>query len=259
MPEIDQEKQTRQERLQLLLTQLQIPEELISSYFSEGFIQKLVISKEKKSWHFHISLPNLVPASVYQLFEDRLTQTFKHIATVTHSFTYQTSTPTESVWLGYWPMIAATVTDVSDALRNLLKNQTPNYDGRTVTIQVRNETEAIALKRKLADPLNECLGRFGLPNVLLEATYQESTKAFEQFVKNREEEDHSKVVEAMIEKKKQRNKWRVIFKVNHLCLDTQLKTMRLQLKGLSMKSVELPFKGMCLPLKSVNCAVDVLY
>ncbi|WP_210340777.1 PolC-type DNA polymerase III [Alkalicoccobacillus gibsonii] len=202
VPEIDQEKQTRQERLQLLLTQLQIPEDIVSSYFSEGFIQKLVISKEKKSWHFHISLPNLVPASVYQLFEARLTQTFKHIATVTHSFSYEKSSPTESVWLGYWPMIASTVTDVSDALRNLLKNQTPNYDGRTVTIQVRNETEATALKRKLADPLNECLNRFGLSNVLLEATYQESTQAFEQFVKNREEEDHSKVVEAMIEKKK---------------------------------------------------------
>ena len=43
----------RIERFQLLLQQLQLTEDAIVPYFSNAQIEKLVIEKKARKWHFH--------------------------------------------------------------------------------------------------------------------------------------------------------------------------------------------------------------
>ncbi|NEU29337.1 PolC-type DNA polymerase III [bacterium LRH843] len=198
---MSQDEQLRRERLQLLLQQLQIPEEIRMNYFQNGKIRKLLISKEKRTWHFQIELPNVIPAAVYELFSERINVSFKHIATVLFTFHYEKQELEESEWVDYWPLIISKIT-ISDGIRELL-NQAPTYDdGKRLIIQVRNETEAVALKRKLTEPLLQSVQSLSLPNVQLDMDIRSSKKEFEKFVEQRNQEDHSKVVEAILEKKK---------------------------------------------------------
>ncbi|OLS37507.1 PolC-type DNA polymerase III [Alkalihalophilus pseudofirmus] len=203
---MSQDEQLRKERFQLLLSQLQFPEEVIHGVFKDGKIRKLTILKEKRTWHFHIELPLLIPAHLYELFEQKLKETFTHIATVGFTFYYDRCEPSQSDWEQYWPMIVSRLQAVSDGLRSLLSNQSPRFDGKRLEINVRNETEAVALKRKLQDPLRESLVSLSLPNVGFEPAIKESKQEFQKFVEQREQEDHSKVVEAILEKKKMEQK-----------------------------------------------------
>ncbi|GAF63677.1 DNA polymerase III PolC [Bacillus sp. TS-2] len=197
------EQDIRKERLQLLLEQIQMPESIIQDHFKNGQIQKLSIYRENKKWHFSFILPTLLPAQVYQLFRQRLVDTFKEIASVDATLHYEKSVLEEKQWVDYWPLITEHIQGISSGLRDLLTNQTPAFDGKRLVIAVRNETEAVALKRKLHEPLQMVLEELSLPAIQIDANIQESKKDFERFVEQREQEDHSKVVEAILEKKKQ--------------------------------------------------------
>ncbi|WP_100373170.1 PolC-type DNA polymerase III [Bacillus sp. FJAT-45037] len=201
-----QDEQVRQERFELLLEQLQFPTEVIQGPFKGGKIRKLTIIKEKKTWHFHIELPVLISAELYELFEVKLKETFTHIATVGHTFYYDQLEVTSADWQAYWPLIVGRLHAVSDGLRSLLSSQAPHFDGKKLEINVRNETEAVALKRKLYEPLRESLRSLSLPTIPVEPVIKESKQEFQKFVEQREQEDHSKVVEAILEKKKMEKK-----------------------------------------------------
>ncbi|WP_017727349.1 PolC-type DNA polymerase III [Halalkalibacterium ligniniphilum] len=199
---MNQDEHVRKERFQLLMQQLLIPEDVVNDELKEGKIRKLAINKEEKTWHFHFELPTLLPAPIYELLSDRLTKTFQHIAHVSFSIDYEEKELVAEQWVLYWPFIIQRLQGISSALQDLLQKQTPSFDGKRLVIQVRNETEAVALKRKLTDPLHQSLRSLGLPAVQLEAEIKESKQEFKKFVEQREQEDHSKVVEAILEKKK---------------------------------------------------------
>ncbi|MED3646205.1 PolC-type DNA polymerase III [Halalkalibacterium halodurans] len=199
---MNEEQRVRQERFKLLMEQLLIPEDVTANHLKDGKIEKLTIKKDERRWHFQLSIPTVLPASIYELLADRLVQTFSHIAKVSFQIQYGQPDLSEQVWQSYWPLIVAKLTNISQPLKEMLEKQTPRFDGKRLVIQVGNETEAIALKRKLTEPLQQAVQSFGFPAVQLDAEVKESKQAFEKFVEQRKQEDHSKVVEAILEKKK---------------------------------------------------------
>ncbi|WP_242431126.1 PolC-type DNA polymerase III N-terminal domain-containing protein [Bacillus cereus] len=73
----------QKERFQILLQQLQIPDDLINQYLQGGGIERLVIDKANKSWHFNLQVPRILPTELYELLETKLKQSFSHIARTT--------------------------------------------------------------------------------------------------------------------------------------------------------------------------------
>ncbi|MGN7283640.1 PolC-type DNA polymerase III [Shouchella rhizosphaerae] len=198
---MSQAKETRKERLQLLLDQLQIPDEG-RPHFQDGYIEKLAISKEQKIWHFFIRLERLLPAEWCELFKGRLAQTFRDIANARCSFAYANSETDETVWRSYWPLIANELARVSPPLAATLQKQAPTVNDNKLSLIAQNEAEAEAIRRKLADPFKDICGQFGLPVLPLAVAVQQSQEAYDEFVRKRAEEDRSKVVEAMLEKQR---------------------------------------------------------
>ena len=54
----------RIERFQLLLQQLELTEDAIVPYFSNAQIEKLVIDKKARKWHFHFLFEQILPYNV---------------------------------------------------------------------------------------------------------------------------------------------------------------------------------------------------
>ncbi|MDE5412929.1 PolC-type DNA polymerase III [Alkalihalobacterium chitinilyticum] len=198
----NQEQQTRKERFQLLLQQMLVPEELVQQYFQNGQILKLTIHKDRKAWHFQFQLDTVLPANVYIAFSERLTQSFEHIAKVSFSIQYNNSQFSEAMVADYWKVIVAQLKSVSNGFIPLLEKQTPKVNNRQLIIQARNEAEKEALLRKLVGPIKETCQMLGLPTFQLEVEVKESVEEMNKFMEQRAKEDHSKVIEAMIEKKK---------------------------------------------------------
>ncbi len=199
---MSEEKQIRQERFQLLLQQILFPTDLSERFFKDAFIQKLSIYKNEKKWEFQFQFNNLLPFQVFQLFQERLGQTFGHIAEVAFTLSYSEATNDEKTILEYWPYVVDRLDGFSPSILHFLKAQTPAIQGQKIMITVRNETEATALSRKLKDPLKDVFLKLGFPSYQVEATVKQSKQEFQQFIEQKEQEDHSKMIAAMIEKQK---------------------------------------------------------
>ena len=55
----------RIERFQLLLQQIQLTGDAIVPYFSNAQIEKLVIEKKTRNWHFHFLLEKILPYNIF--------------------------------------------------------------------------------------------------------------------------------------------------------------------------------------------------
>lgn len=199
---MNNEMGSREERLRLLLEQLQVPTDG-HAYFENGYIKKLAITRETKSWHFYIHLQTILPADLAQLFTSKLEVTFKEIAKATCTITYDHNEMTEEAWNNYWPIIMSEFSLLSPPLAAALQKQTPDMSKGALALVAQNDAEGQAMKRKLVEPFKQICTRYGLPTIPLHISVEESKEAYDEFVRKRQEEDHSKVVEAMLEKKRQ--------------------------------------------------------
>lgn len=199
---MSQQLNIRKERFQLLLEQISVPIQLIETYFQDAWIEKLTIDRGKKSWHFEFGLQTHLPLDVYLLFKSHLKNTFQQIANV--SFTLSCTTPTisESRILEYWPYFIDQLNGLSPSLISLLKDQTPKLDGNKLLLQVRNQPESVAIKKKYAMLFENTFQSFGFPLLTIETEIVHSEEEFERFKIQMEQEDRSRMMEALVEQEK---------------------------------------------------------
>src|SRR5690625_2175957 len=93
---------SQQEKMGLLLKQIQMPEEYIESYFQDSKLVKLEVFKQSKTWSLHVGLKSLLPLSIYQLMIGKLETAFQKIATI-DLYVYTELKDQEEAYIGdYW-------------------------------------------------------------------------------------------------------------------------------------------------------------
>ncbi|HZG61055.1 MAG TPA: PolC-type DNA polymerase III [Anoxybacillus sp.] len=189
----------QKERFQVLLQQLELTSDDFVPYFSQAGIQKLVIEKEQKRWHFYFLLPKILPANLYQLFTQRLIHAFRHIANVKHTIQTIDSTFTEADIQQYWPICLEEMQGISSPLLSLLHEQLPNSKGNKLYVSARNDAEAMALKRRFASAIAQAYQSFGFPYLQLETEVKQSQSEYEQFLAQKQQEDQERALAALTE------------------------------------------------------------
>ncbi|SFP08665.1 PolC-type DNA polymerase III [Salibacterium halotolerans] len=199
----DTEQQIRKERFQLLMEQIGMPEDQVQTYLYDGSIQKLTINKENQTWHFQLQLGSHLPYTVFAGIQERMTQAFRHIASVQFSITYESGPLPLDVLPEYWPSIIDRLHGIAPYLRQRLNGGKPAVENGSIVIPSKNEAEGTMFERKLQEPLNEILQSLGFASCRITTTVEHSEEEAARFEERKRQEDHSKVVEAMMEKKKQ--------------------------------------------------------
>lgn len=199
---LNEEQEIRRERFELLLKQLNIPLDMVHSYFQNGMIQKLTIHRKSKSWHFHFFLDNILPANVFVVLSSSLTKAFTQIADVSFSIEVKDDVVTDHLIDGYWPLLLDRINGATPAMLSLLSEQKPILDGKKITLKVRNEAEGAALHKKWSSDFLNILQSFGFPPLQLQTEIYHSEEELEQYHKQKEQEDRTKVLEALVEKEK---------------------------------------------------------
>ncbi|PYZ93109.1 PolC-type DNA polymerase III [Salipaludibacillus keqinensis] len=203
---MSEDKQIRQERFQLLMEQVVMPGDLISTDLKGSYIEKLEVYTKQKKWHFQFVLPKMLSFQAFELFQSRIQQGLKHIADVHFTIRYEEEVNATKHLQHYWPFFVEQLRSVTNGLIHRLQEQVPAVDGNKVVIAVLNETEAEMIQRRVFQPLQQALIDVGFGPLQLQTTIKESKEAMDRFVEQKKEEDHNKVVEAMIEKQKQEEK-----------------------------------------------------
>ncbi|MBM7094212.1 PolC-type DNA polymerase III [Bacillus sp. H-16] len=196
------ELQIRRERFELLLEQVAMPGAITDNHVKGGYIEKLEVYKNEKRWHFAFCLPAVLPFPAFEVFRTTIIEGLKHIAKVELSLRYEEPVDPKSHIESYWPYFTECLKKTTNGLIRRLKEQVPSVEQNKLFLAAINDAEAEMMKRKVSEPLKALLVQTGFPSMQIDATVKESKEAYEKFVEKKQEEDHSKVVEAMMEKQK---------------------------------------------------------
>ncbi|WP_010282348.1 PolC-type DNA polymerase III [Bacillus timonensis] len=199
--------QQQKERFMVLLQQLELTDDAIVTHFKNAGIEKLLIDKEKKAWHFIFCFENVIPADVMRIFSTQLRTKFTHIASVTFSLHVQSQHVTEEMVQAYWPLCLQELDGIAPPILTLLHNQMPTQQGLKLHIKTRNDTESIAIKKKYGQLIGNVYQSYGFPMLQLETEVEASNKEYELFLEKKQQEDQERALLAVADmQKKEREK-----------------------------------------------------
>lgn len=195
----------KKERFHLLLQQLQLTEDAFVKHFENAQIDKVVIEKQAKKWHFYFMFDSILPCSVFSRFSVQLEKTFSHIANTSFTIEVADQNFTQELLLDYWKSCIQEIEGISPPLIKLLNEQTPKVQGTKVILNVRNEMEGLAIKRKYAGMIANVFQTFGFPMLTIDTQINadsSSNAEYEQFLKAKQQEDQERGRQAMIDMQK---------------------------------------------------------
>lgn len=195
----------KKERFKLLLQQLELTSDQVVPYFDQASIEKVVINKEQKKWHFYFQFQRVLPFNVYELFQTRIRSAFSHIANVSFSITAETKECTQDDIQSYWQHCISELQGISPLLMSLLQGQSPTLNGVKLVLNARHEAEGTALRKKYGQLIADQYSSYGFPQMQLVTEVVHSEEAFQQFVEQRKQEDTEKVLQAITEMQNKEN------------------------------------------------------
>ncbi|WP_281658006.1 PolC-type DNA polymerase III [Halobacillus sp. Cin3] len=188
-----------QEKMHYLLEQIQFPHNLIEPHFKESRMEKLVVFKEKKAWHFHFAMQRPLPPSVYELFTSKLVHAFRSIAEVDWTIDTADKELAGEDIVEYWQNFIKTMTNLTPGYKDLLLEQQPEVNGNKIMLTCRNLAESHAVQKKLEEPLKQYAQRAGLPAFVLSTQVKHEKDEIKRFQEERQKEDKILVQQAVKE------------------------------------------------------------
>src|SRR5690625_2552479 len=162
-----------QEKMGLLLKQIQMPEEYINTYFQDSKLLKLEVYKQTKTWSFYLGLKGLLPLSIYQLMIGKLETAFQNIATIDLFIQTDFKDKEESYINDYWHYFLQSLDHLSPAYKDLVNNQTPTIIDKRLLLTARNGAEASALKKRLENEFKVYCEKIGAASYSIEVEVKE--------------------------------------------------------------------------------------
>ncbi|UOR12696.1 PolC-type DNA polymerase III [Halobacillus amylolyticus] len=190
---------TNQEKMHYLLEQIQFPQDLIEPHFKDSSLEKLIVYKAEKKWHFHFSIPSVLPPSVYQLFISKLQSAFRSIAEVDWTFEAADKGVDPDAINEYWKGFIQSMPNLNPGYKDLLMEQQPEINGNKIMLTCRNLAESHAVKKKLDTPLQSFCVQSGLPSLMLSTRVKEEQEELKRFQEERQKEDKQLVQKAVKE------------------------------------------------------------
>ncbi|PLR97242.1 PolC-type DNA polymerase III [Bacillus sp. T33-2] len=194
----------KKERFQLLLQQLQLTEDAFVIHFNNAQIDRVLIEKKAKKWHFFFQFERIIPCNVLNMFTTQLERTFSHIASVAYTIQVADQAFTEELVLGYWKNCIQEIDGIAPPLLKLLNEQTPQVQGNKLLLKVANDTEGLQIKRKYGPYIAGIYQSFGFPLLVIdtEVSTEGSNEQYQEFIKAKEKEDQERALLAMVEMQK---------------------------------------------------------
>ena len=158
---------SKKEKMTILLKQLQIPTEVVKKYFSNSKLEKLIVIKQEKTWHFHLHIDHILPLNIYQLLTSKLEESFEKIATIDLTLYTDDKDADEETIRDYWKTYLQSIPNLSPAYKELVLTQQPTFENNQLQLTARNDGEAAAIKRQLESGFQKYCQKIGAQNYIL--------------------------------------------------------------------------------------------
>lgn len=191
---------SKSEKFQLLLQHTLIPNELIETYFKDGYIEKLLLVKNQNKWVFHFVLEQAVPCSVYQVFYTRIRDTYAHIANVETIFRFQNPIEEGKFVEEYWQEFLEQYGPQLNGLSKRLQEQPVKCSSNCVIFTLLHDVEISIFQKKVEPLVKSFFQRFFDWKFSFRYELSQEDDTYQQFLDSKEKEDQLRAEEAVKEK-----------------------------------------------------------
>lgn len=144
----------KRQRFEMLLQQAGLPQELIQTYFQDGYIDQVIVSNSNREWTFCIRKTSMVPLKAYNGLVQAARLKFEHIAAVDFQFIYDEVIETESIILQYWLLFVEQAQRENASVNGWLQKATIAVEGDVLTLSLLDNTGLeLARKKRLDDDI----------------------------------------------------------------------------------------------------------
>lgn len=172
-------EQDAKQRLLVLLQQLKLTDDSYLPFFEDGELTRLTIHKGQRLWRFAITVPNILPYSVYELIQLRMHETFSHIANIHVTFEARNQAYTTELIHQYWQTVVANTAGITSFLQERLVMHLPKVEGNKLMITCREEAECVMLQKKYEPLLNDSFAMCGFPRMKIDFMVSDDTTDIE--------------------------------------------------------------------------------
>ncbi|SDM01545.1 PolC-type DNA polymerase III [Bacillus sp. OK048] len=184
----------KKERFLLLLQQLELKEDAVVAQFQNAQIERFIVEKKARKWHFQFSLEKILPFSLYLRFTTQLERKFSTIASI--SYEIQVAEPSfhAELLLEYWNYSIQQIEGILPPMVKLLNEQVPTISGNKLTVSVRNEMEGIQVKKKYGAIITSLYQSYGFPSLIVETEInsEEKNDEYQKFLLAKQKEDQER-------------------------------------------------------------------
>lgn len=144
------EKRTR---FELLMQQAEIPADLTQTFFADGYIDRVEVSRSNRAWTFYLVKNQLVPQDIYRSFCRMIQDKFNHIANIRFIVNYSDECDTAKLVEEYWSMLLEWVQREETSINGWLTKAKVEASGRDITLHLLDRIGLELAKKKSLDRL----------------------------------------------------------------------------------------------------------
>lgn len=183
----------KRDRFELLMRQAGIPTEMIDSFFQEGYIDKVEVSRSNRSWTFFLKKRELVPRQIYSAFCKHVREQFSHIADIRFVIHFSDEVKDQTLIEEFWPFLLEWLQREQPSVNGWMMKASVEVDDRMIHVQMLDQTGVELAKRKRIDELIVQFFHhyFGREYQVKFEINESSEDVYEQFAQQIEEEERS--------------------------------------------------------------------
>lgn len=192
----------KRRRFELLLKQANVAEDVILTYFSDGYIDHVAVNAANREWTFCIRKTSLLPYKVYRMFCESVRSKLGHIADIAFVFDYDPEVRTHEVASAYWEHFVDWATQEMVSVNGWLGKARLQAEADLLTLTLLdNMGLELARKKKIDEAAVRFFERYFKRTCKIKLTALEAGESrqevYEAFNQKREQEERE-VVQAMM-------------------------------------------------------------
>ena len=150
------------EKFKILLDQMNVTEDVKNHpLIQTGEIVQVLVHKKSKKWDFTLEFDRILPAALYQTFQQHLMMAFKEIAEVSMKIQTREDEWSEALLQEYWLFALANESCDTPLVQQVLKTQLPVLNNKKVLLSVTNEAVSSILQQQYLPSIEENYQDFG--------------------------------------------------------------------------------------------------
>lgn len=189
----------KRKRFELLLEQAAVPADVVKSYFADGHIERVEVSRSNRAWTFVLHKTVLLPADIYTTFCRMVRDKFAHIAAAKIVISYSEDVSDAALVEQYWELFLSWVQREATAVNGWISKAKFEAEGGVITLKLLDSIGLdLARKRNIDDWIRRFFEeRFARRFQVRLAVDEASSEEYKRFAQRVVEEERSVIQEMM--------------------------------------------------------------